>query len=124
MPIRCITFDLDDTLWDCAPLIEGAERAFYAWLCERYPEIGEHFSMDELVRDRREFFYRLPHMLHDFTYLRKQWLTDLGKRWGHAGLGPTYCLRSRSGRISHRAGPGYDQALNGCAEQLRVAARF
>ena len=32
MTIRCIAFDLDDTLWACKPVIEHAEQRFYAWL--------------------------------------------------------------------------------------------
>ena len=40
MTIKCVTLDLDDTLWDCAPVIEAAEATFYEWLSENYPELS------------------------------------------------------------------------------------
>ncbi|MDA0630486.1 MAG: HAD family hydrolase, partial [Proteobacteria bacterium] len=35
--IQCITFDLDDTLWDVRPALQKAEQAQNAWLDEHYP---------------------------------------------------------------------------------------
>ena len=34
--IRVITLDLDDTLWDIAPVIELAEKSLWAWFEENY----------------------------------------------------------------------------------------
>lgn len=83
MPITCVTLDLDDTLWDCAPVIEGAEDRFHEWLDRIYPAIGEHYDRDALVAHRHDSYRLHPEMLHDFTYLRKKWLERLGQEFGH-----------------------------------------
>lgn len=38
--IKLITFDLDDTLWDNAPAIIGAETLLRDWLTEHAPRLG------------------------------------------------------------------------------------
>ena len=83
-PLKCVTLDLDDTLWDCPPVIIAAEKAFYDWLSIRYPRIAEHYELSDLVGHRREFFQQLDHNKpYDLTFLRKRWLTKLGEEWGH-----------------------------------------
>lgn len=77
MPVRCITFDLDDTLWECGPLLRAAEEAFYDWLAHHHPRIAERYSLEELVAHRREFFQRFPELEHDFSELRRRWLGHL-----------------------------------------------
>ena len=42
--IECITFDLDDTIWLCEPVILNAEFVFYSWLESRYPRITTAIS--------------------------------------------------------------------------------
>ena len=37
MNIQLITFDLDDTLWDTAPVIVSAEAVLRQWLSEHDP---------------------------------------------------------------------------------------
>ena len=46
VPVKCVTLDLDDTLWDCPPVIIAAEKAFYDWLGVRFPRIAEHYELD------------------------------------------------------------------------------
>ena len=79
MTLRCVTFDLDDTLWECGPLLNAAEEAFYAWLESNYPRISERYTPAELVENRRGYFQRFPEMAHDFTYLRRRWLHHLAE---------------------------------------------
>ncbi|EGH32151.1 HAD family hydrolase, partial [Pseudomonas syringae pv. japonica str. M301072] len=38
--IKLVTFDLDDTLWDTAPAIAGAEVTLRDWLGENAPKLG------------------------------------------------------------------------------------
>jgi putative hydrolase of the HAD superfamily len=83
MPIKCITFDLDDTLWDCEPVIHAAETKFYGWLGERYPRITRRYDIEALVDHRREHFSRYPDMGHDFTWLRKRWLEYIARESGY-----------------------------------------
>ena len=40
--IKCITFDLDDTLWKIEPVIIEAEINFNNWLKQNYPIIAEN----------------------------------------------------------------------------------
>lgn len=79
MPIRCITFDLDDTLWECGPLLMAAEEAFYDWIDTHYPRISTRYSFAELITHRREYFRQHPDMEHDFTFLRRRWLHHLAE---------------------------------------------
>ncbi len=83
MPLRCVTFDLDDTLWECGPLLSAAEAAFYDWITCHYPRISERYDQVELVAHRRGYFQRYPEMEHDFTYLRRRWLRHLAESFGY-----------------------------------------
>ena len=83
MSIRCVTLDLDDTLWDCDPVIDAAEEQFYVWLEHHYPEICTRYDRESLLDHRRSAYEQQPHMHHDFTSLRKHWLRCLGKETGH-----------------------------------------
>ena len=40
MTIKLITFDLDDTLWDTAPVIASAEKVLHQWLATNAPHLG------------------------------------------------------------------------------------
>lgn len=81
--VRCITFDLDDTLWDCGPVLLRAERATYHWLAEHYPRVAARYAHEDLVSHRRRFFTRFPEMSHDLTWLRKRWLAHLAEEAGY-----------------------------------------
>jgi len=83
VPLHCVTFDLDDTLWACAPLLTGAEEAFYAWLERHHPRISGRFTLAELATDRRGYFKRYPELEHDLTYLRRRWLQELAERFDY-----------------------------------------
>jgi putative hydrolase of the HAD superfamily len=49
MSIKLITFDLDDTLWDTAPVIVSAEASMREWLATHASKVGElpveHFAI-------------------------------------------------------------------------------
>lgn len=53
MTIRLVTFDLDDTLWEIAPVIHSAEALLRDWFIEHAPQLGgvpvEHLWA---IRDR------------------------------------------------------------------------
>ncbi|EIJ35151.1 HAD family hydrolase [Thiothrix nivea] len=77
MTIRCIAFDLDDTLWACKPVIERAEQRFYAWLENHYPRITERHTPAELIRKRINYMQQYPELHYNLTRLRKDWLAEL-----------------------------------------------
>lgn len=82
--IRAITLDLDDTLWDVAPVIERAEARLWRWLGEHYPRITETFDESALLDVRREVMGEYRHKHHDFRFLRKKSLARIAVRSGYS----------------------------------------
>lgn len=72
--IRAICFDLDDTLWDLAPVIPRAERRLHGWFAEHYPRITEVYTVERLHALRQEIGARYPELRHDLTELRLRML--------------------------------------------------
>ena len=83
MNIRCVTFDLDDTLWDVAPVIARAEHMFYDWVGEYCPRIAWRYTRADLTAHRSEFMASRPDMRHDLTALRRLWLAQLIEEFGY-----------------------------------------
>jgi len=81
--IRAITLDLDDTLWAIQPVIVRAEKALYAWLQENYPRITERFSPQDLVQMREDIVTEYRDKGHDFTFLRRRVLGQVGAAAGY-----------------------------------------
>jgi len=68
--IKVLSFDLDDTLWPCAPTILRAEELLYQWLSEHVPEIARSYDIYQLRDKRRALFNDFPELVHDLTQLR------------------------------------------------------
>lgn len=68
--IKAISFDLDDTFWDCAPAIIAAEEALYRWFAVETPRIAESHSPESLVQHRVAVGNEQPHLRTDVTALR------------------------------------------------------
>ena len=83
MTIRCITFDLDDTLWECHPVIRRAERKFYTWLESYYPKISKKYSDAQLIEHRIAFMQANKDNKHDLTWLRKRWIERIADEAGY-----------------------------------------
>ena len=81
--IKCVTFDLDDTLWAIHPIIARAEKAFHAWLQENLPRITDVYSAEELSIQRHQYFLDYPELHFDLTLLRKKWMRDLSQRFDY-----------------------------------------
>ncbi|WP_213662510.1 HAD family hydrolase [Stutzerimonas stutzeri] len=81
MNLRLITFDLDDTLWQAKPIIQGAERALRDWLTANAPLLGD-FPIEALGAIRRMLIEREPALRHRISELRRRILfhalTDAG----------------------------------------------
>ena len=82
--VKCITFDLDDTLWECEPVIRRAEEALYAWLQEHYPLIADSYSLEELTQQRRMLLVEREDLRHDMTALRRAWISRLASEFGYS----------------------------------------
>jgi FMN hydrolase / 5-amino-6-(5-phospho-D-ribitylamino)uracil phosphatase len=71
-PIKLLTFDLDDTLWDFAPVLTRAEAVTHAWLEQRVPALTARFSADALRQLRLRIAGEQPELAHRVTELRIQ----------------------------------------------------
>ena len=82
-PIRAVTFDLDDTLWDVEPAIACAERDLRAWLDANCPDMAARYDRDALFRVRGAIVAKTPHLQHDVSELRVQVLKTALLRTGY-----------------------------------------
>jgi len=81
--IRTITLDLDDTLWDIAPVIRRAETRLREWLAERYPRIVDMHQPEDIVELRAQVVAEFADQSHDLTFVRKQVLARMGVAAGY-----------------------------------------
>lgn len=79
--IRLVTFDLDDTLWELAGVIEQAEAAMKAWLTSHAPAFG-HLPPAEAGALRRAALQANPALAHDVSALRLAVLRSALERCG------------------------------------------
>ena len=81
-PIKVITFDLDDTLWEVQPVLEKAERLVYAWLLEHASRVTDRFTLESFMQWRWDIYQQQPELAHNMTQLRlvavKAALIDVG----------------------------------------------
>lgn len=123
MALRCITFDLDDTLWDCDPVLAAAEARFHEWLRIYCNELAKHYEPSALVSHRIAYFQRFPELHHDLTRLRKQWLADLAAThglsdaWVDEGFRVFWLARNEVELYQHAV-----ELLDGLRERYRVGA--
>lgn len=121
--IELVTFDLDDTLWDAAPVLERAEAAHYAWLAEHAPAVTARHDVAELAQQRRALAAARPELAHDFTRLRlaalRRLLDDFGydARLAEAGIEHFLAARSRIELYDDA-----DHALRDLARDYRLVA--
>ena len=71
MSIQLITFDLDDTLWDTAPVIVSAEAVLREWLTRTVPNLGE-MSVEHLWSIRERVLISDPSLKHRISALRRR----------------------------------------------------
>lgn len=71
VPIRAVTFDLDDTLWPFAPIGERIERALHDWFLAHSPRTAQRFPVAEMRQLRERVFAEFPQHAHDLGLLRR-----------------------------------------------------
>ena len=77
-PLRLITFDLDDTLWDVRPALQAAERAQWLFLRGRFPSLGlDTTPRDQLDAIRRSVLEKEPKLAHHISLFREQFIDAL-----------------------------------------------
>ncbi|MES2819119.1 MAG: HAD family hydrolase [Pseudomonadota bacterium] len=71
MSIKLITFDLDDTLWDVAPVMHGAEATLRDWLALEAPRLGP-VPVEHLWTFRARLLAAEPALRHRLSELRRR----------------------------------------------------
>ncbi len=79
MPIKLLSFDLDDTLWPCMVTINKAEKIVQQWFSDNYPQISEQYSIKELWQQRNVLRDQHPDLAHDISAVRYLSLQVLAK---------------------------------------------
>jgi putative hydrolase of the HAD superfamily len=83
MTIKCITFDLDDTLWACSPVLAKAEKACYDWFNLYYPKITARYNEQQLFDNRQQYMLAHPKQTFNLTQVRYDWLTQLAHEFSY-----------------------------------------
>ncbi|MBA1241412.1 MULTISPECIES: HAD family hydrolase [Pseudomonas] len=71
MTLTLVTFDLDDTLWHTAPVIQSAEIVLREWLAANAPKLGP-FPPERLHQIRQRLVSADPGLAHRISQLRQQ----------------------------------------------------
>ncbi|MGF1752974.1 5-amino-6-(5-phospho-D-ribitylamino)uracil phosphatase YigB [Vibrio makurazakiensis] len=80
-PIKAMTFDLDDTLYDNWPVIARVEKKMAEWLFQHHP-VSSSISLQEWAQVKQKVAKLNPDLMHDVTAWRhaqiKTGLIELG----------------------------------------------
>lgn len=71
-PLRAVSLDLDNTLWDTPPVLARAEAVLRDWLVAHCPGIASRFDGLELTRLRLAVASERPERAHDLSFLRSE----------------------------------------------------
>eukprot|EP00927_Polykrikos_kofoidii_P080810 TRINITY_DN77780_c0_g1_i1.p1 TRINITY_DN77780_c0_g1~~TRINITY_DN77780_c0_g1_i1.p1 ORF type:complete len:250 (+),score=38.02 TRINITY_DN77780_c0_g1_i1:87-836(+) len=76
--IRCVVFDLDDTLWNTIETLNDAHEVMRQALGLRCPEVEAKYGDTPVFRDEMKVTMgAFPEQAHDFTFVRMETLTRL-----------------------------------------------
>lgn len=89
-PIRLITFDLDNTLWDVEPVIIRADAAMHAWLTQAHPR-WQSLAHADFLACRRAAWEQMPDQHHNLSALR---IATLEIALAQCGLSPVLAEHS------------------------------
>ena len=80
--IKVLSFDLDNTIYDCQTVLTRAENWFTNYLCERYGLGGKYQSYDYLANVKSKVLHEDMSLEDDVTLLRAQSLVVAFKEIG------------------------------------------
>lgn len=83
--IRCITFDLDDTLWAVDPVIRQANQTLFDWLAQYAPAFTELYQLSDLVSLRTAVLQQQPSIAHSVSLIRRAQLRHGLAQVGYGG---------------------------------------
>ncbi|GGH90439.1 HAD family hydrolase [Pseudomonas fluvialis] len=82
MTPRLVTFDLDDTLWDVAPVMRGAEATLRDWLASQAPRLGP-LPIEQLWAIRGQLLEAEPLLRFRLSELRRRILLQALRSAGY-----------------------------------------
>lgn len=82
--IRAITLDLDDTLWEIAPVIRRAEAELWRWLEQHCPAVPERFTSEAALELRAAVLAEHWDRCHDFRFVRRTTLCRMLDACGYS----------------------------------------
>jgi FMN hydrolase / 5-amino-6-(5-phospho-D-ribitylamino)uracil phosphatase len=82
-PLRAVSLDLDNTLWDTPPVLARAEAVLRDWLVAHCPGIASRFDGSELTRLRLAVASERPERAHDLSFLRTEALRRAARAAGY-----------------------------------------
>lgn len=121
--VRAVSFDLDDTFWDCAPAIQRAELVLNDWLRCEAPEVLDHHLSVPMLERRQSVLDAEPELAGDVSALRKRMLAELFREADHDNA-----LSEEAYRVFYRARSevvlydGVLELLDALRPRYRVAA--
>lgn len=68
--IKCITFDLDDTLWAVNPVIIAANQTLYQWLSENAELFVNFYQLRDFDALKQQALQQFPDIGHSVTQIR------------------------------------------------------
>ena len=110
---KAILFDLDDTLWPLAPVLERAEQALHDWLAEHAPAVPQRFSIAALRAGRIALHEQQPALRGDVGALRR---AGLAAAFAEAGADASHIDAAMAHFVAARSAVTlYDDVLPGLA---------
>ncbi|WED21777.1 5-amino-6-(5-phospho-D-ribitylamino)uracil phosphatase YigB [Vibrio sp. JC009] len=82
-PVKAMTFDLDDTLYDNKPVIQNVEREMVKWLHTHHP-VSSTIPVTHWQQIKREIALANPEICHDVTLWRQTQIQEGLTRLGYA----------------------------------------
>ncbi len=82
-PIRLITFDLDNTLWDADPVLLHAEQTLRRWLRDKHPALSDAISFPQMLALKKQIMQSNPELAYSVSALRLQVLRQLFLNTGY-----------------------------------------
>ena len=83
--IKVLSFDLDNTLYDCQSVLTKAENWFTTYLCDKYGLGGECVSYDYWAKIKSRILHENMRLEDDVTLLRAVSLVEAFKEKGIPG---------------------------------------
>lgn len=68
--IKCVTFDLDDTLWAVNPVVRAANHTMYEWLAEKAPLFNAMYTLRDLNHLKQQVLTAQPEIGYSVTRIR------------------------------------------------------